>query len=123
MYHSSVFFYNEPVTTVIYTYLHSLSLPDACTISGRFRYGNGSLRYGFLRWMLCACAVVIQTAFLAFTLLLTLLGLNYSHEPLTGSNLASVLIVGMFAAMTWHFQFRPLNMMIQRKMIDRKSVV
>src|SRR3546814_7598559 len=23
----------------------------------------------------------------------------------------------MFAAMTWHFQFRPLNMMIQRKMI------
>src|SRR3546814_21111752 len=67
--------------------------------------------------MLFACSVVIQTAFLAFTLLLTLLGLNYSHEPLTGSNLASVLIVGMFAAMTWHFQFRPLNMMIQRKMI------
>src|SRR3546814_6105514 len=74
--------------------------------TGRFRYGNGSLRYGSLRWMLFACSVVIQTALLALTLLLTLLGLNYSHEPLTGSNLASVLIVWMFAAMTWYFQFR-----------------
>src|SRR3546814_11432636 len=77
--------------------------------TGRFRYGNGSLRYGSLRWMLFACSVVIQTAFLAFTLLLTLLGLNYSHEPLPGSNLASVLIVGMFSAMTCHFHFPPVR--------------
>src|SRR3546814_9690217 len=80
---------DQPVIKPDDVIIYNRTEPEDIKLSrtGRFRYGNGSLRYGSLRWMLFACSVVIQTAFLAFTFLLTLLGLNYSHEHLTGSKI------------------------------------
>lgn len=86
-------------------------------LSGRFRYGNGTIQKGESRWWLFVASVALQLILFFISIISMLLMFHIAPGPVSGRHLQVILAVFFFGPLIWYFTFRPMDILASRKMM------